>query len=161
MREQMSRDEFWSRAVFPHDKAGNLVISSAMGRDEYEAECARVGIPSLSDQEIDQRDQRGWYSQGYALPQFGYTEETLAAYLRSVLDSARSWGVKVETGRYTVEGEYAAGARYRPTSRPKVAQVMPGTWASCDLCGMSVQRNMLLTSPCGNVCPDCYDEAEA
>lgn len=161
MARDLTHEEFWGRADFPHDAAGNLLISPAMNRSEYESECERVGIPALSDQEIITRDRREWYSQGYVLPQFGRTEETLLAYLRSVLDSTRSWGIKVEAGRYTVEGQYAAGARYRPVARPSVAQVMPDTWASCALCGMSVNRWMLMSSPRGNVCPDCYDEAEA
>lgn len=161
MTTLIAQTDFWARASFPHDAAGNLDISPAMSRDEYERECQRVGIPALADDEIAQRDRRGWYSSGYALPQFEYSEETLLGYLRSVLDSTRSWGIKVEAGRYTVEGDRVAGARYIPVRRSTVAQVMPGTWAACDLCGMSVRRVVLMTSPRGNVCPDCYDEAEA
>jgi hypothetical protein len=167
MADTMTRDEFWTAASFPSDPAGNLLISPAMKRDEYESECERLNVPALSDDEIATRDRQGWYGLGYSLPNFGYSEEIRVCYVRSVLDDARAWGIKVERGQYTVETTISSdpkvrpSVRYIPTRRPTVAQVVPENWGSCDLCGMSVQRSMLMTSPRGSVCPDCYDEAES
>lgn len=157
----LTRDQFWAAARFEHDQAGNLLLPPAMPRADYERECERVAIAALGDDEIAQRGRRGWYEGGYIMPH-SYSQATLTAYLRSVLDAQRAWGILVERGAYTVEVTPSPTPGmvdrvvYRPVPQPAPRPLAPSQ--SCAACGAPTARINLLTSPRGEVCPDCYDE---
>lgn len=138
------------------DRAGNWLIPMAMDRAEYERRLAAIpGATTWTDQEVEHNE----YGILYYQPQHGlnYAEAIKALELRFA--GCRLWGIRVDRGLYTpvidTDGQMRS---LQPVPQPTPA---PSEQAACSLCGLSVSRTMLMTSPRGPVCPDCYDEAES
>lgn len=128
-------------AVFepiPRDAAGNWRIPFPMSREEYETWAGRAEIEPWSDAEI----RHNAYGIEYYEPQ-ETTRETGLQVLRLRL-----------AGRRLAQLEWEDRQRAGATTAPAVPT------EPCALCGTQTSRRMVMSSPCGPVCPDCFDQAE-
>jgi hypothetical protein len=131
------RDAYWAVfASIPTDQVGNWQVPFPMSRQQYEDWAERVGVDAWADTVIRQNA----YACQYYEPQT-LTRETGLQTLRLRLANRRLAQLEWDD-------------RQRPVVLPmEVLQ-------TCAACGTTHPPRMLLTSPVGVVCPDCYDEVE-
>lgn len=124
------------RQVLSAEHAIAELVTGAIGRQEYEAQCRQAGIEPLSDAQVASL---AMDFEDMALPGWDIYETHPGHWYKCRLAVMRARGLRQE--------------------RPPVVASAARPLFRCAVCDRSAPQTVAMTSARGTVCPDCYDEA--